>query len=109
MSDFVLSNIKVVSVGKFAKPALILFLAYFIARRAHIINDRRTLKQALVAVLMLGFMVVVADLGTALVPVITAVIVFWIAGLERKYMLRGGLIALALERLADMQEAGSEA
>jgi cell division protein FtsW len=82
--------------SEFAKPALILFLAYFIARRAHIINDQRTIKQALVAVLMLGFMVVVADLGTALVPVITAVIVFWIAGLERKYMLRVGLIALAL-------------
>ncbi len=82
--------------SEFAKPALILFLAYFIARRAHIINDRRTLKQALVAVLMLGFMVVVADLGTALVPVITAVIVFWIAGLEWKYMLRVGLIAAAL-------------
>jgi cell division protein FtsW len=82
--------------SEFAKPALILFLAYFIARRAHIINDRRTLKQALVAVLMLGFMVVVADLGTALVPVITAVIVFWIAGLERRYMLRVGLIAMAL-------------
>jgi len=82
--------------SEFAKPALILFLAYFIARRAHIINDRRTLKQALVAVLMLGFMVVVADLGTALVPVITAVIVFWIAGLEGKYMLRVGLIAAAL-------------
>ena len=82
--------------SEFAKPALILFLAYFIARRAHIINDRRTIKQALVAVLMLGFMVVVADLGTALVPVITAVIVFWIAGLEGKYMLRVGLIAVAL-------------
>jgi cell division protein FtsW len=82
--------------SEFAKPALILFLAYFIARRAHIINDRRTIKQALVAVLMLGFMVVVADLGTALVPVITAVIVFWIAGLEGKYMLRVGLIAAAL-------------
>jgi cell division protein FtsW len=86
--------------SEFAKPALILFLAYFIARRAHIINDRRTLKQALVAVLMLGFMVVVADLGTALVPVVTAVIVFWIAGLERKYMLRVGLIAMALVMVA---------
>src|SRR6202166_3356264 len=82
--------------SEFAKPALILFLAYFVARRAHIINDRRTIRQALVAVLMLAFMVVVADLGTALVPVITAVIVFWIAGLERKYMLRVGMIAAAL-------------
>jgi cell division protein FtsW len=80
--------------SEFAKPALILFLAYFIARRAHIINDRRTLKQALVAILMLAFMVVVADLGTALVPVITAVLVFWIAGLEWRYMLR--IVALGV-------------
>jgi cell division protein FtsW len=87
--------------SEFAKPALILFLAYFIARRTHIINDRRTLKQAMVAILMLAFMVVVADLGTALVPVITAVAVFWIAGLERRYMARivalgALLIALAI-------------
>ncbi len=82
--------------SEFAKPALIVFLAHFIARRAHIINDRRTIRQALAAVLMLAFMVVVADLGTALVPVITAVLVFWIAGLERKYMLRVALIGVAL-------------
>lgn len=80
--------------SEFAKPALILFLAYFIARRAHIINDRRTLQQAMVAILMLAFMVVVADLGTALVPVITAVLVFWIAGLEWRYMAR--IIALGV-------------
>ena len=78
--------------SEFAKPALILFLAYFIARRAHVINDRRTIRQAVVAVAMLGFMVVVADLGTALVPVITAIIVFWIAGLEKRYMMRLALI-----------------
>src|SRR5579862_4633812 len=82
--------------SEFAKPALILFLAYFISRRAHLINDRRTLRQAFVAVAMLAFMVVVADLGTALVPVITAVIVFWVAGLERRYMFRVALIGVAL-------------
>ncbi len=82
--------------SEFAKPALILFLAYFIARRAHVINDRRTIRQAVVAVAMLGFMVVVADLGTALVPVITAVVVFWVAGLERRYMLRVAMIGAAL-------------
>ncbi len=82
--------------SEFAKPALILFLAYFIARRAHIINDRRTLLQALVAVLMLAVMVVVADLGTALVPVITAVLVFWIAGLEWRYMARVAAIGVLL-------------
>jgi cell division protein FtsW len=82
--------------SEFAKPALILFLAYFISRRAHVINDRRTIRQVVVAVAMLGFMVVVADLGTALVPVITAVVVFWVAGLEKRYMLRVATIGAAL-------------
>ena len=74
--------------SEFAKPALILFLAYFISRRAQAINNRKTLQQAFVAVAMLAMLVVVADLGTAMVPVLTAVIVFWIAGLESKYMRR---------------------
>jgi cell division protein FtsW len=79
--------------SEFAKPALIVFLAYFLDRRARVINDRRTLQQAFVAVAMLAGVVVVADLGTAMVPVITAVIVFWVAGLEKKYMMRAGAIA----------------
>ena len=86
--------------SEFAKPALIIFLAYFLDRRARVINDRRTLQQAFVAVAMLAGVVVVADLGTALVPVITAVIVFWVAGLEKKYMLRAGVIAAVLGAVA---------
>jgi cell division protein FtsW len=82
--------------SEFAKPVLIVFLAYFLDRRARVINDRRTLQQGFLAVAMLAGVVVVADLGTALVPVITAVIVFWVAGLEKKYMLRAGAIATAL-------------
>jgi cell division protein FtsW len=86
--------------SEFAKPALILFLAYFVSRRSFAINSRRTLAQALLAVMMLGFMVVVADLGTAMVPVITAIVVFWVAGLERRYMLRVLLIGGALVLVA---------
>ena len=86
--------------SEFAKPVLILFLAYFVARRAHVINDKRVLRQALLAVAMLGILVVVADLGTALVPVITAVIVFWIAGLERRHMLRVMMLGLAFVMIA---------
>jgi cell division protein FtsW len=82
--------------SEFAKPALIVFLAYFLDRRARVINDRRTLQQGFVAVAMLAGVVVVADLGTALVPVITAVVVFWVAGLEKKYMIRAGLIGAGL-------------
>ena len=84
--------------SEFAKPALILFLAYFISRRSQSINHRKTLQQAFVAVAMLGMLVVVSDLGTAMVPVLTAVIVFWVAGLEWKYMRRvfavGGLLVV---------------
>jgi cell division protein FtsW len=97
---FKLAGIGSFQPSEFAKPALILFLAYFIARRAHVINDRRTLRQAVVAILMLAFMVVVADLGTALVPVITAVLVFWIAGLEWRYMLRIAAIGVLLVAVA---------
>jgi cell division protein FtsW len=86
--------------SEFAKPALIVFLAYFLDRRARVINDRRTLQQAFVAVAMLAGVVVVADLGTAMVPVITAVVVFWVAGLEKKYMIRAGAIAAALGSVA---------
>lgn len=86
--------------SEFAKPALILFLAYFVSRNSQSINARGTLKQALLAVAMLGFLVVVADLGTALVPVITAVVVFWVAGLERKHMLRLTAVGIALALVA---------
>jgi cell division protein FtsW len=82
--------------SEFAKPALILFLAYFVSRRSQAINQKRTLQQAFVAVAMLAFMVVVADLGTALVPVITAIVVFWVAGLERRYMVRVAMLGAAL-------------
>ncbi len=97
--------IQIGSLGKlepseFAKPALILFLAYFVSPRSQSINDRSTLKQALLAVAMLGFMVVVADLGTALVPVITAIVVFWVAGLKRRHMFRLVGIGAALAVVA---------
>jgi len=82
--------------SEFAKPALILFLAYFISRRSQSINHRKTLQQAFVAVAMLAMLVVVADLGTAMVPVITAIIVFWVAGLEWKHMRRVALLGLLL-------------
>jgi cell division protein FtsW len=72
--------------SEFAKPALILFLAYFISRRSQVINGRRTLAQACLAISVLAALVVVSDLGTAMVPVITAVIVLWIAGLEKKIL-----------------------
>src|SRR5579883_1748326 len=86
--------------SEFAKPALILFLAYFLSRRGQAVNQRKTLQQAALAVAVLAALVVVGDLGTAMVPVLTTVIVFWIAGLEWKHLLRVGAVGLALFAVA---------
>lgn len=72
--------------SEFAKPAIALFLAYFIAQRSQAINSRYTLVPALIAVGVITFAVVVADLGTAIVLVATAAVVFFVAGLESRYV-----------------------
>lgn len=97
---FQIAGWKFMQPSEFAKPALILFLAYFVSRRRESINDHRTLRQALLAVAMLAVLVVVGDLGTALVPVITSVVVFWVAGLERRHMARVFALGAALVVLA---------
>jgi cell division protein FtsW len=72
--------------SEFAKPALILFLAYFVTQRARMINDRHTLLPGTFTVLLLAIFVVIADLGTAAVLVVTAAVVFYVAGLDGKYI-----------------------
>jgi len=74
--------------SELAKPALIVFLAWFVSLRSPAINDKRhTLVPALLCLVVLSGMVVVADLGTAVVLVATAVTVFFVAGLSRKHMI----------------------
>ncbi len=80
--------------SEFAKPALALFLAYFIALRSRAINSRYTLLPAILAVGVVTFAVVVADLGTAIVLVTTAVAVFVVAGLERRYIVIAAIIGV---------------
>jgi cell division protein FtsW len=72
--------------SEFAKPALVLFLAYFIALRSRAINSRYTLLPAFLALGFVTMAVVVADLGTAIVLVGTAAVVFFVAGLESRYI-----------------------
>jgi cell division protein FtsW len=97
---FRLSGIGSLQPSEFVKPALILFLAVFLDRRDQILNHRRSLAQAVLVIAMLGLLVVASDLGTALVPVITALVVFWVAGLERKYLLYAFAAGLMLVSLA---------
>src|ERR1019366_4340615 len=72
--------------SEFAKPALALFLAYFIAQRSRAINSRYTLLPAFLALGFVTMAVVVADLGTAIVLVGAAAVIFFVAGLESRYI-----------------------
>ena len=72
--------------SEFAKPALILFLAYFVARRvSNINNNRYTLAPVAMVVTALAIAVGIGDLGTAVVLIVTAGAVFYVAGLDRRY------------------------
>jgi cell division protein FtsW len=80
--------------SELAKPALVVFLAFFVTWRARAINNTRyTLIPAAMAVGLVILAVVVADLGTAVVLGATAAIVFFVAGLEWRYCAIAGAVA----------------
>ena len=84
--------------SEIAKPALVIFLAFFVTWRARAINDaRHTLIPAALAVGLVIFAVVVPDLGTAVVLGLSAMIVFFVAGLQWRYcFIVAGLALLGL-------------
>jgi cell division protein FtsW len=71
--------------SELAKPALVVFLAFFVTWRGQAINTRYTLVPAALAVGLVIFWVVLADLGTAVVLGATAAVVFFVAGLQLRY------------------------
>lgn len=73
--------------SEFAKPAMMIFLAFFIAMRSRAINNKHTLLPAALAVGIVSFFVGLADLGTAVVIFGSAVLVFMVAGLSWRYIL----------------------
>jgi cell division protein FtsW len=81
--------------SELAKPALVIFLAFFVTWRGRAINNARyTLIPAALAVGLVILAVVVADLGTAVVLGATAAMVFFVAGLETRYGAIAGTVAL---------------
>ena len=81
--------------SELAKPALIVFLAFFVTWRARAINNPRyTLVPAAMAVGLVILAVVVADLGTAIVLGAAAALVFFVAGLEKRYCAIVGALAM---------------
>jgi len=82
--------------SELAKPALVIFLAFFVTWRGRAINNPRfTLIPAALAVGLVILAVVVADLGTAVVLGATAATVFFVAGLEWRYGVIAATVALA--------------
>ena len=71
--------------SELAKPVLVVFLAWFVARRENKINDRYTLLPAALVVGGLAGLIGYGDLGTAMVLLTPAVAVFFVAGIERRY------------------------
>jgi len=73
--------------SEFAKPALIVFLAWFVTKRSGAINHPHTILPAALALIMLAGGVVVGDFGMTVVLVVTTAAVFYMAGLNRRYIL----------------------
>lgn len=85
--------------SEFAKPAMIIFLAYFISLRLRAINDKHTLRPAILALGGVTAIVAGPDLGTAMMLALTAAVLFYVAGLERRYIIAaagGGLLLLTM-------------
>jgi cell division protein FtsW len=84
---FRLQGVGTLQPSEFAKPALIVFFAYFVTQKREAINSRRTIAAAGLALAVLAATVGLGDLGTAIVLIVPAAVVFYVAGLERKFVL----------------------
>lgn len=82
--------------SELAKPALALFLAFFLCRRVGSVNDRHTLGPIAVSICGLALAVAVADFGTAVVLVATTLFVIFVAGVEYRYLAICGVFGLLL-------------
>ncbi len=82
--------------SELAKPALALFLSFFLCRRLHTVNERQTLGPIAVAVSVMALAVAVADFGTAVVLVAMTIAVMFVAGIERRYLVLCGVLGLLL-------------
>jgi len=74
--------------SELAKPAIIIYLAYFLESRLRDIDDwRRTLLPALIPTLLFSLLIVKEpDLGTAMACCAITAAVLWVAGVHPKYL-----------------------
>ena len=92
---FRLEGVGTLQPSEFAKPALVIFFAYFVTQKQDAINSTRTMIAASLALAVIAAAVGLGDLGTALVLIIPAAVVFYVAGLQRKFVAVALLTGLA--------------
>ena len=81
--------------SEFAKPALIVFLAFFLVLRNGDVNNRYTLMPVGLTIAAMAAMVVVGDYGTAFVMVAPMAVLLIVSGLKGKYIAAAvGLVVL---------------
>ncbi|MBV9759694.1 MAG: FtsW/RodA/SpoVE family cell cycle protein [Acidobacteriaceae bacterium] len=73
--------------SELAKPALALFLAFYLCRRIGAVNDKHTLGPIGIAISVIALAVAVADFGTAVVLVATTAAVIFVAGVDYRYLI----------------------
>ena len=82
--------------SELAKPALALFLAFFLCRRLGTVNKKHTLGPIAVSIFVMALAVAIADLGTAVVLVATTVAVIFVAGVDYRYLTVCGALGVLL-------------
>jgi cell division protein FtsW len=80
--------------SEFAKPALMVCLAYFLTRRLPAINSRYTTMPAALTVVVVSGIVLVSDLGTAIALIVPVAAMLYVAGLRRRYLAIAALVGL---------------
>jgi cell division protein FtsW len=82
--------------SELATPVMILFLAYFLQKRLHLMDDYKgtILKAVGPPLLLIALILKEPDLGTALVCAGVMLFMLYLAGMQMRYIWMGGLAAL---------------
>jgi cell division protein FtsW len=82
--------------SEFGKLALVVFMAYFLSEKEGLVNDWRRvlLPVGFIAALLTGLVVLQPDLGTALLMAAVAGMLLFLAGLDFRWLLAGGVPAV---------------
>ncbi|MDX2267289.1 MAG: FtsW/RodA/SpoVE family cell cycle protein [Bryobacter sp.] len=79
--------------SEFAKPALIVFLAYFLTRRMPAVNSPHTLLPVTLAFVITSGVVAISDLGTAVALIVPAVALLYVSGIQRRHLALAACLA----------------